>query len=280
MNSSPKRRERIRVGGARRLVDDAPVALLRHDRRRGLPHQPRAELVHPEHLLQVVEARIEVVDVVVQRGVVDEDVDGAERLDRPVDARLRGRLVGDVGLHEQRVALARERLHGRGGALLVDLGDHDLGALVEEPLRVREADALSRTGDDRDLVLQTSHARVSLSYRSRCAYRLSRAIRLNRSVTTGEPSPASLHCVSMTTKVMSRGVGFLFVDVGDRLHAVEHVARDGRAVVDELLLAVQDERALRVQVAHDRVHRVRRRRPSDRAAARRSRASTRTAPRT
>ena len=48
------------------------------------------------------------------------------------------------------------------GALLVDLGDDDLGALGEEPLRVREADALPRTGDDRDLVLQTSHDVVPL----------------------------------------------------------------------------------------------------------------------
>ena len=59
----------------------------------------------------------------------------------------------------------------------------------------------------------------------------------------------------MTTNVMRRGVGLLLVDVGDRLLAVEHVT-DDRAVVLELLLAVQHERALRVQLAHDRVHRV------------------------
>ena len=128
--------------------------------------------------------------------MLSEDVDGAERLDGRVDARLRGRLVGDVGLHEQHVALALERLHARRRALLVDLGDDDLGALVEEPLRVREADALARAGDDRDLVLQTSHAVL-------LRYFLSRAMRLKRSVTTGEPSRASVHCVSMTTKVMS-----------------------------------------------------------------------------
>src|SRR5258707_288153 len=54
----------------------------------------------------------------------------------------------------------------------------------------------------------------------------------------------------------ARAIGLLLVDVGDLLETVEHVARDRRAVVRELLLAVQHERALRVQVAHDRVHRI------------------------
>src|SRR5881392_3966708 len=54
----------------------------------------------------------------------------------------------------------------------------------------------------------------------------------------------------------ARAVGLLLIDVGDLLETVEHVARDRRAVVRELLLAVQHERALRVELAHDRVHRV------------------------
>ena len=66
-------------------------------------------------------------------------------------------------LHEDRVALAVERLHRAGGALLDDLGDDDLRALGEEPLRVREPDALPGAGDDRDLVLQTSHGRSPTS---------------------------------------------------------------------------------------------------------------------
>ena len=63
------------------------------------------------------------------------------------------------------------------------------------------------------------------------AYFLSRAIRLKRSVTTGSDVLASVHSVSMTTNVMRARVGLLLVDVGDRLHAVEHVAGDRRAVV-------------------------------------------------
>ena len=83
---------------------------------------------------------------------------------------------------------------------------------------------------------QASHAVSSYFFR--------RAMRLKRSVTTGAPARASRPPVSMTTNVMSRAVGFLLVDVGDRLHAVEHVAGHRRAVVRELLLAVQHERAL------------------------------------
>src|SRR5262245_36256226 len=51
-------------------------------------------------------------------------------------------------------------------------------------------------------------------------------------------------------------VGLLLVDVADLLHTVEHVTGDRRAVKREFLLAVQHERALRVEVAHDRVHRI------------------------
>ena len=118
-------------------------------------------LVHRRDALQVFEARVEVVDVVVERGVVDEDVDGPERLHRFVHAVLGGVGVGDVGLDEDRVALALERFHRTGRTVLHDLGHDDLRAFGQEPFRVREADALPGAGDDRDLVLQTSHDRVS-----------------------------------------------------------------------------------------------------------------------
>ena len=45
------------------------------------------------------------------------------------------------------------------GAVLGDLGDDDLGALGEEPLGVREPDALAGAGDDRDLALEPAHVR-------------------------------------------------------------------------------------------------------------------------
>ena len=78
-----------------------------------------------------------------------------------------------------------------------------------------------------------------------CGYLRRRAIRLKRSVTTGSRRPAaSVHTVSITTNVIVARVGVLLVDVGDRLHAVEHVAGHDGAVVRELLLAVQHERAL------------------------------------
>jgi hypothetical protein len=115
--------------------------------------------VHAEDLLQVLVVVALVVDVVTERGVVDEDVDPAELLLGLRRAGQRRRLVGDVGLHERGVAELLELLHRRGGAVLVDLGHDDLRALVEEAFGVREADALARAGDDRDPVVEPTHVR-------------------------------------------------------------------------------------------------------------------------
>jgi hypothetical protein len=109
--------------------------------------------VHAEHPLEVLVVVALVVDVVIERGVVDEDVDPAELLLRLAGTRRRRLLVGDVGLDEDGVAELLELLHGRGGAVLVDLGHDDLRALLEEPLGVRQPDALAGAGDDRDPVV-------------------------------------------------------------------------------------------------------------------------------
>ena len=107
-----------------------------------------------DDLLQVLVARVGVVDVVVERGVVDEDVDGAEPVDGRGDAR-----VGRRGLAEMSVCTKATSPRPSSsfiaelGAVLVDLGDDDLGALGEEALGVAEPDALAGAGDDRDLAL-------------------------------------------------------------------------------------------------------------------------------
>ncbi len=128
-----------------------------------------------------------IVDVVVERGVVHEDVDRAERgrasprRSPASTARRRCRSA-----RTSTSPLPVELLHRGGGPVLVDLGDHDLGPFGEEPLGVREADALARAGDDRDLVLRVVPRWRSVSVD--CLMRLyffSRAIRLNCSVTTG-----------------------------------------------------------------------------------------------
>ena len=177
--------------------------LLRHDRCGSARHQPRAVLIHAGDALEVFEARVEVVDVVVERGIVHEDVDRAERLHRFIDTLLRGIGIGDVGLHEDRLTFAFERLHGTLGAFFHHLGHDDLGPFGEKPLGVGETNPLAGTGDDRDFVLETAHKNVFTPL----AYFFRRAMRLNRSVTTGSPplvsgEDASDHTVSMTTNVM------------------------------------------------------------------------------
>src|SRR5205085_2937771 len=137
--------------------DDPPPALVHHSGRARTGHEPRAVLVHVHHLEEVLVARVGVVDVVVERGVVHEDVERPEVRDRRLRARL-GRLwIRDAGGDADRVTLPVGLLHGPLGTFLAGLGHDDLRALAEKPLRVGEADPLARARDDRDLVLQTTH---------------------------------------------------------------------------------------------------------------------------
>ena len=87
-------------------------------------------------------------------------------------------------------------------------------------------------------------------------YFLSRAIRLNCSVTTGAPVVGVLPLRLHDDERHVRGVGLLLVEVLDPALADEHVADLDRAVVLELLLAVEHERALGEELAHHLVHRV------------------------
>ena len=81
----------------------------------------------------------------------------------------------------------------------IDLGHDHLRALGEEPLGVREADALPGAGDDRDLVLETSHARVLLLLQTGDEIE---ALGHDRLALLGPAGAASDHTVSMTTNVM------------------------------------------------------------------------------
>src|SRR5207253_4281891 len=90
----------------------------------------------------------------VEGGVVDEDVDGAEGVDRLAGAVVARLGHGDVGGYEDDVALALQVGQGRLAPLLVVVGDHDLGPLVEEAGRIRLSYPLAGAGDDGDLVLQ------------------------------------------------------------------------------------------------------------------------------
>ena len=93
-------------------------------------------------------------------GVVDDDVDLAEGLDRLRDQLVRHAGLGQVAGEDRGLAvdLARRLL----GDVAVDVVDQDLGALVDEQLRRRPADAARRAGDDRRLAVKQSHVLDSL----------------------------------------------------------------------------------------------------------------------
>src|SRR3546814_7977019 len=69
--------------------------------------------------------------------------------------------VADVGLRDRDAVAATERLARGVEAVLVDVHQHHAGALAEEPLRDRLADAAGTAGDDGDLVLQAFHGHAS-----------------------------------------------------------------------------------------------------------------------
>ena len=103
-------------------------------------------------------------------GIVDEDVDRAERRDRGVDQTLGTLPVGDVVSVGDRLSalgadLSRDFLGGRhvgartvvGGAEIID---HDLGAFRREQHSVLSPDPAARTGDDCDTSVESIHVIV------------------------------------------------------------------------------------------------------------------------
>src|SRR5262249_29897615 len=88
-------------------------------------------------------------------GIVDEDIDAAELLLGPGDDFLPALLGGDVVLDEQRVVTD---LGGDGVAvLLVEIGEHDPGALLHQQGGVALADAAGAARHDCHLARSSSH---------------------------------------------------------------------------------------------------------------------------
>src|SRR5262249_32708989 len=84
-------------------------------------------------------------------GVEVVEVQAPEALDGGRDVALDGGLVGDVGLHRER--LAGERGGDLLGTLAVEVDDDDRGAGGREPPRRRRPQAARAAGDDGDLAL-------------------------------------------------------------------------------------------------------------------------------
>lgn len=91
-------------------------------------------------------------------GVIDQDVDAAEALERQVDTASGGVLVDSVGGHADH---ATAHLFGRGvGAFLLAGGEHDIRAGSGQPLRDGQPYASRGTGDDRGSAGQVLGVRV------------------------------------------------------------------------------------------------------------------------
>ena len=85
-------------------------------------------------------------------GVVDEDVDLAEGVDRLLDDLVAGARLGQVAGHGDRLAL--DLAGGLLGDVAVDVVDRHLRALGREQLGGRAPDAPRGAGDDRGLAIE------------------------------------------------------------------------------------------------------------------------------
>ena len=157
--------------GARRGVDDAAVALLAHVDPGRAGDVERALEVHVEHRVDQVGRHVVERLVAQDAGVVDDDVDLAERVDGGLDDGLAalGRGDGVVvghGLAAGRLDLvddlsARPRRRTAGAVdRAAEVVDDDQRAALGEQERVGAAEAAAGAGDDRDLAVEPeiSHA--------------------------------------------------------------------------------------------------------------------------
>ncbi len=105
---------------------------------------------------------LELVDVLLERGVVDQDVEPAERLHGLRDRGLAEFRIGDVARQQDAAApFVLDRALGFVGVLvLVEIGDRDVGAFAGEQHRDRAADAGIAAGDERHHVEKLFRALV------------------------------------------------------------------------------------------------------------------------
>src|SRR5690606_5707399 len=105
-------------------------------------------------------------------GVVDEDVESPECVDRARDERAAVVLAGDVDLDADRTGAERGELGHRGLVLArVAAGDDDAGAGTREPARHAQADPAVAAGDDRHAAGQIEwiHCSTFLRETPRCS---------------------------------------------------------------------------------------------------------------
>ena len=118
--------------------------------RGGLGHQERTACHHVVLQVPVRDGGVQQRLRQRQAGVVDDDVDAAERQHRGVDSRLHRGFVGDVGGDADRHIGVADLFGGGGGLFGIQVGDHHAGALGGQPGGDGLADARGGAGDQRD----------------------------------------------------------------------------------------------------------------------------------
>ena len=121
------------------------------DGKRG-PHSVEdAEQVDVQHPLDRVRVDVQHRAVAGDTGIGDDGVDAAELLDGLCGRGLHGGEIADVGNHGQDVFVAAQFGGPFGQRRLVQVGQHQLGALGVQPAGHLGTDSLAATGDEYDL---------------------------------------------------------------------------------------------------------------------------------
>jgi len=103
-------------------------------------------------LLVTVEEMTQRADVT---GIVDQDVDRAEPIQRGIHHAIHISRLTDISRHRQRLpTVAGDLRGGLGGRLAIDIGDHHVGALRGIAMGDRITDPLSTASHDRNLALE------------------------------------------------------------------------------------------------------------------------------
>ena len=166
-------------------VHDAAAALLDHDRQHVTQAAHVAHELELQALLPVVLGQM--LDHAAGRGagIVDHDVDAAERLVGLLDEVLGVVVLAQIGGDRHDLAAGRlgDLLRGGFERLLAPRADRDVDAFLGERERDALADAFAAAGDQRGLALELEvHFRRSLAYMYSACVTASGRARLRRKI--------------------------------------------------------------------------------------------------
>ena len=158
-------------GGQGRNADDATaVASADHALRGRLHGEEDAREIDIDLVLPVLQLHLEDGGDTTDAGVGDGDVEATKLRDAIVEGGLDLGLGGDVALDDGGAAAKLAHRRGRFvGAVDVDVGDADVGAVTGEPLGGASADAGTGTGNKRDPIVVRTHALPLVPFLDYCA---------------------------------------------------------------------------------------------------------------